>query len=249
MERDLEQKKEESLVETLKTVFWAILVAGLVRTFWVEPYKIPSGSMYPTLEVGDFLFISKYSYGYSKHSFPFSFPIFEGRIWEDKPQRGDVVVFKYPGDNKTNFIKRVVGLPGDKIQLKDGRLYINNEITKREDVGAYVISEYVISPVEFRKYKEINPEGREYEIIELADNVKGSDNTVEFNVPEGHYFMMGDNRDNSNDSRKDVGFVPFDNITGKARFLFYSHNGRQHLFNPITWFKAVRWKRIFNKII
>ena len=142
-----------------------------------------------------------------------------------------------------------MGLPGDKIQLKDGRLYINNEITKREDVGAYVISEYVISPVEFRKYKEINPEGREYEIIELADNVKGSDNTVEFNVPEGHYFMMGDNRDNSNDSRKDVGFVPFDNITGKARFLFYSHNGRQHLFNPITWFKAVRWKRIFNKII
>ena len=108
MERELEQKKEETLGETLKTVFWAIVIAGMVRTFWVEPYKIPSGSMYPTLEVGDFLFISKYTYGYSKHSFPFSFPKFEGRIWDDKPQRGDVVVFKYPGDNKTDFIKRVI---------------------------------------------------------------------------------------------------------------------------------------------
>ena len=249
MERELEQKKEETLGETLKTVFWAIVIAGMVRTFWVEPYKIPSGSMYPTLEVGDFLFISKYTYGYSKHSFPFSFPKFEGRIWDDKPQRGDVVVFKYPGDNKTDFIKRVVGLPGDKIQVKDGRLYINGEPNQRNELGSYVIREHVILPVEFKKYEEINPEGRKYEIIELADNIKGVDNTVEFNVPDGHYFMMGDNRDNSNDSRKDVGFVPYDNITGKARFLFYSHDGSQRWYNPISWFKAIRWKRIFNKII
>ena len=248
MERNLEEKKEESLLETLKTVFLAIVIAGLVRTFWIEPYKIPSGSMYPTLEVGDFLFISKYTYGYSRHSFPFSFPKFEGRFWDDKPNRGDVVVFKYPGDNSTDFIKRVVGLPGDKIQVKEGRLYINGVPNKREYVSNYIISN-IIYPVEFNKYKETNPEGKEYEIIELSDNVKGVDNTIEFNVPEGHYFMMGDNRDNSNDSRKDVGFVPYDNITGKARFLFYSHDGSQKWYNPVTWLKAIRWNRIFNKII
>lgn len=244
-----EQKKEESLADTLKTVFWAILIAVTIRTFLFEPYKIPSGSMYPTLQVGDFLFISKYTYGYSKHSFPFSFPNFDGRIWEDLPQRGDVVVFKYPGDNKTDYIKRIIGLPGDKVQVKNGRLYINDVIAPREEVGKYTIDEYVIMPVDFMEYRETLPEGKSYNILELSDNVRGIDNTIEFEIPSGNYFMMGDNRDNSNDSRKDVGFVPLENIEGKARFLFYSHDDTAVWYNPISWFKAIRWERLFNKIV
>ena len=178
-EHQEEQKKEESLGDTLKTVFWAILIAVTIRTFLYEPYKIPSGSMYPTLQVGDFLFISKYTYGYSKHSFPFSFPTFSGRIWADLPERGDVVVFKYPGDNKTDYIKRIVGLPGDKIQVKNGRLHINGKMLKREEIGKYVISDYVILPVEFSEYKETMPEGKSYNILELNDNFRGVDNTIE----------------------------------------------------------------------
>ena len=204
--------------------------------------------MYPTLQVGDFLFVSKYTYGYSKHSFPFSFPNFEGRIWDDLPKRGDVVVFKYPGDNKTDYIKRIVGLPGDKIQVKNGRLFINGNMLDRKEVGKYTIDEYVIMPVEFNEYTETMPEGKSYNILELTDNMRGVDNTIEFEVPQNNYFMMGDNRDNSNDSRKDVGFVPFENIEGKARFLFYSHDDKAKWYNPISWFKAVRWERIFNKI-
>ena len=248
MEHIDNQKKEESLGETLKTVFWAILIAVVIRTFLFEPYKIPSGSMYPTLQVGDFLFISKYTYGYSRHSFPFSFPRFSGRIWETLPERGDVVVFKYPGDNKTDYIKRVVGLPGDKIQVKDGRLHINGKVLPREKVGNYTIDEYVILPVDFTEYKETMPNGKSYNILELSDNIRVVDNTVEFNIPDGNYFMMGDNRDNSNDSRKDVGFVPLENIEGKAQFLFYSHDDSAVWYNPISWIKSIRWKRLFNRI-
>ncbi len=248
MEHIDDKKKEESLTDTIKTVFWAIVIAMSIRTFLFEPYKIPSGSMYPTLQVGDFLFISKYTYGYSKHSFPFSFPNFKGRIWQDLPKRGDVVVFKYPGDNKTDYIKRIVGMPGDKIQVIDGRLHINGTPTKREKVGTYTIDEYVILPVDFTEYKETLPEGKSYNILELSDNIRLVDNTIEFEIPEGNYFMMGDNRDNSNDSRKDVGFVPLENIEGKARFLFYSHDDTVVWYNPISWIKAIRWKRLFNKI-
>ena len=248
MEHIDDKKKEESLLDTIKTVFWAIVIAMSIRTFLFEPYKIPSGSMYPTLEVGDFLFISKYTYGYSKHSFPFSFPTFKGRIWQDLPKRGDVVVFKYPGDNKTDYIKRIVGLPGDKIQVIDGRLHINGEPTKREKIGTYTIDEYVILPVNFTEYKETMPEGKSYNILELSDNIRLVDNTVEFVIPENNYFMMGDNRDNSNDSRRDVGFVPLENIEGKARFLFYSIDDSIVWYNPISWIKAIRWKRLFNKI-
>ena len=247
MENIEDKKKEESLGETFKMVIYAIVIAGVIRTFLFEPFKIPSGSMYPTLEVGDFLFVSKYTYGYSKHSFPFSFPGYEGRIWSDLPKRGDVVVFKYPGDNKTDFIKRVIGLPGDTIQMKNGRLYINGEPTKREAIGTYIIDEYVTLPMKYTEYVETFPEGTTHRILEISDEQK-IDNTVEFKVPDGHYFMMGDNRDNSNDSRKDVGFVPFDNIEGKARFLFYSHDDSIVWYNPISWIGAIRWNRLFNKI-
>jgi len=242
------KKKEDGLWETLKTVFYALLIAGLVRTFWFEPFKIPSGSMYPTLEVGDFLFVSKYTYGYSKHSFPFSFPKFNGRIWLDLPKRGDVVVFKFPADNKTDFIKRIIGLPGDKVQVKNGRLYINDQLIKREPVGKYVISDYTLYPQEFMEYVETLPEGQTHRILEYSDDVEKVDNTPEFIVPEGQYFMMGDNRDNSNDSRKDIGFVPLENIEGKARILFYSHDATTHWYNPISWISSIRWNRLFHKI-
>lgn len=249
MEEIEETKKVETLGETVKTVIYAIVIAGLIRTFWFEPFKIPSGSMYPTLEVGDFLFISKYTYGYSRHSFPFSFPKFSGRIWQDLPERGDVVVFKYPGDNQTDYIKRVIGLPGDVVQVKNGRLFINGKMIDRKNVGSYVIDEYTPIPQEFAEYVETLPEGRQHRIIEYSDEMKGVDNTIEFHVPENNYFMMGDNRDNSNDSRKDVGFVPLENIEGKARFLFYSHDDTIVWYNPVSWVRAIRWSRLFNRII
>ena len=242
------EKKEETLGETLKTVLYAIIIACLIRTFWFEPFKIPSGSMYLTLEVGDFLFVSKYTYGYSKHSFPFSFPPFQGRIWADLPQRGDVVVFKSPSDNKIDYIKRIIGLPGDTIQMIDGLLYINGKNIPREKKGRYVIRDYTPFPQEFTEYTETLPEGKSHRILEYSDDVMVVDNTPKFTVPEGHYFMMGDNRDNSNDSRKDIGMVPFDNIEGKARFLFYSHDDSASWYNPISWIMAIRWQRLFNKI-
>ncbi len=248
MEKIEEQHKEESLGETIKTVIYAIAIACFIRTFWFEPFKIPSGSMYPTLEVGDFLFVSKYTYGYSKHSFPFSFPTYSGRIWQDLPKRGDVVVFKYPGDNRTDYIKRVIGLPGDTIQVKDGRLYINHELIERKDAKSYIIDEYIAFPKKFTEYTEVLPEGTPHQILEYSDNEFKVDNTPEFQIPAEHYFMMGDNRDNSNDSRQSVGMVPLENIEGKARFLFYSHDDTIKWYNPITWISSIRWDRLFNKI-
>lgn len=248
MENIEEQKKEESLGETVKTILYALLIAGIIRTFWFEPFKIPSGSMYPTLEVGDFLFVSKYTYGYSKHSFPFSFPNFEGRIWEDMPKRGDVVVFKFPGDNKTDYIKRIIGLPGDTVQMKEGRLYINDQMADRKEAGKYIIDEYTPIPQILTEYTETFPDGHSHQILEYRDDVSVIDDTPKFKIPENHYFMMGDNRDNSNDSRKSVGVVPFDNIEGKARFLFFSLDDTSRWYNPISWITAIRWKRLFNKI-
>ncbi len=245
---DKSVKKEESLGETIKTVIYAIVIAGLIRSFLYEPFKIPSGSMYPTLEVGDFLFVSKYTYGYSKYSFPNGMASFNGRYFDTPPERGDIVVFKYPGDNKTDYIKRVIGLPNETVQMIDGRLYINKEIVEREYVDEYIIDEYVLRPKTYKKYTETLPNGRQYNILELSDSVKRIDNTVEFTIPDGHYFMMGDNRDNSNDSRKDVGFVPYENIEGKAQVLFYSHDGTSSWYNPISWLKAIRLDRLFNKL-
>ncbi len=248
MEKIEDTNKEESLGETIKTVIYAIAIAVLIRTFWFEPFKIPSGSMYPTLEVGDFLFVSKYTYGYSRHSFPFSFPTFSGRIWQDLPKRGDVVVFKFPKDNKTDYIKRIIGLPGDTVQVKQGRLYINGKMMERTAPTQYIISEYTILPKRFTQYTEILPEGQTHPILEHSDEDFMVDNTPLFKVPAEHYFMMGDNRDNSNDSRQDVGMVPFENIEGKARFLFYSHNDSIRWYNPISWISSIRWKRMFQKI-
>lgn len=241
-------EKEESLAETIKTIVYAILIAVVIRTFLYEPFKIPSGSMYPSLYVGDFLFVSKYTYGYSKHSFPFSMPLFDGRVWSDEPQRGDVVVFKFPQDNKTDYIKRVIGLPGDKIKLENGRLYINGVLVEREPIDDFVLRDKYGNVERFRQYIETLPNGVKHNIIEVSDS-EIYDDVPELTVPEGNYFMMGDNRDRSDDSRVNVGFVPFENLVGKARVLFFSYDS-----NGGPWYKLwnlprqIRWSRMFDKI-
>ena len=241
--------KEESFWDTIKTVFYAILIAIVIRTIWFEPFKIPSGSMYPTLYVGDYLFVSKYTYGYSKHSLPWSLPLFEGRIWEDEPERGDVVVFKYPQDNKTDFIKRVIGLPGDKIKLERGRLFINGEMVEREQVEDFTIRNAYGSAERYRQYIETLPNGKKHRILELSDH-EAHDDFKEIVVPQGNYFMMGDNRDRSDDSRVNVLRTcrSAENLVGKARFLFFSHNEDEEWYKPWSWPKKIRWDRLFDSI-
>ena len=199
-------EKDESILDTIKTIIYAILIAIIIRTFLFEPFKIPSGSMYPTLHVGDYLFVSKYTYGYSKHSFPFSLPLFEGRIWADQPQRGDVVVFKFPQDNKTDFIKRIIGLPGDKIKMQDGILYINGKPVERQQIEDFVIRDKFGNGERYRQYVETLPNGVKHNILEISDQQEFVDNMVEVTVPENSYFVMGDNRDRSDDSRLSVGY-------------------------------------------
>ena len=242
------KEKKESLTETLKTVVYAVLIAVLIRSLLFEPFRIPSGSMYPTLEVGDYLFVSKYTYGYSKHSFPFSLAPITGRIFSKMPERGDIVVFKFPKDNRTDFIKRIIGLPGDKIRMSRGRLYLNDQPVFREEVGKYIVSEFVVRPEKYVEYEETLPEGFKHRILEISDHEKRVDNTPEFVVPDNHFFVMGDNRDRSDDSRIHVGFVPYENLVGKARFLFFSHNDKGAWYKPWTWFKAVRWNKLFTPL-
>jgi len=240
-------KKEESLSDTIKTVILAILIAVLVRSFLFEPFRIPSGSMYPTLEVGDYLFVSKYTYGYSKHSFPFSAVPFSGRIWYDEPKQGDIVVFKYPKDNSTDYIKRIIGMPGDKIKLENGRVLINGKMLEREKVEDYVITDNAENTGVYTQYIETLPNGIKHNVLEISDDAP-LDNTEELVVPEGYFFMMGDNRDRSDDSRANVGFVPVENLVGKARILFFSYGDNGVWYNPLSWGKKFRWNRFFSKI-
>lgn len=240
-------EKDEGFLDTVKTIFFAIVIAVVIRTFLFEPFKIPSGSMYPTLYVGDYLFVSKYTYGYSKHSFPFSLPLFGGRIWEDKPQRGDVVVFKFPQDNKTDFIKRIIGLPGDRLKLEKGRLYINGELVQREAQEDFVLRDKSGNAERYRQYVETLPGGVKHNILEVSD-FENVDDMPEIEIPQNSYFVMGDNRDRSDDSRVNVGFVPAENLIGKARFLFFSNNEDDAWYKPWVWPKKIRWSRLFNKI-
>lgn len=233
-----------------KTAFVAILLAIVIRTFLFEPFNIPSGSMKPTLLVGDYLFVNKFTYGYSKHSFPFSMAPFEGRQFGGELQRGDIVVFKLPTNTRIDYIKRVIGLPGDRIQVIDGRLYINRERVEREVVGLKRVAEGYGEPVTMMEYIETLPGGTIHSIYEESDD-EDLDNTNEYLVPEGHYFMMGDNRDNSQDSRVTslVGYVPYDNIVGRAQFLFFSIDAMEASWlKPWTWPGAIRWERIFDDL-
>ena len=242
-------EEKETIGEVARSGMIAILLALIVRTFLFEPFNIPSSSMVPNLLVGDYLFISKYSYGYSEHSFPFGIAGFEGRINAKLPRRGDVIVFKLPTNTSIDYIKRLVGMPGDTIQMINGRLYINDEIVPRESKGMTEYKKEGGLKQKVMKYIETLPNGTEHTIYEESDNGP-LDNTEKYKIPENHYFMMGDNRDNSQDSRVQslVGYVPYDNLEGRAEFLFFSTDGSAQVFEFWKWPSATRWSRIFSSI-
>ncbi len=252
--------------ETFWTVVYAVLIAIFIRTVAYEPFNIPSGSMKPTLLVGDYLFVSKFSYGYSKHSLPFSLPLISGRVLFSEPERGDVVVFKKPTDNKTDYIKRIVGLPGDKIQLIDSILHINGKPVKREPAPESVNNNFN----GMKRFVETLPNGRRHYIFEFTQDIPHeveipkinpnlppririsfTDNTPVYTVPAGHYFGMGDNRDNSQDSRylDKVGYIPRENLVGRAEFLFFSIDSiNGDVWKFWKWPQTLRFGRIFNGI-
>jgi len=240
-----EGKKEGTLAESGRAVVQALLIALVIRVVLFQPFNIPSGSMKPTLLVGDYLFVSQFSYGYSRYSLPFSPPLFSGRILASPLQRGDVAVFRLPKDDSSDFIKRVIGLPGDRIRMVDGLLHINGVPVKRERIGDFIDDE-TGRPERVRRWRETLPNGVSYETLDLEDN-GFLDNTQEYLVPPGHYFMMGDNRDNSTDSRvlSAVGYVPFENFIGRAQIIFFSIGDGEPAWHIWSWPWAVRWRRLF----
>lgn len=240
------QQKATSTLKNIGGILIAVFLALLIRSFLFEPYNIPSSSMVPTLLVGDYLFISKYPYGYSKHSFPYSPPIMpQNRLFGENPKRGDVVIFKEPTHNKTDYIKRVIGLPGDTIEMKNGRLYINDTLVERTFKGEEDWpTEHGL--MHYTRYEETLPNGVKHDIYELSDNAN-YDNVGPFKVLPNHFFMMGDNRDNSLDSRY-FGSVPFENLQGRAEFIFYSTNGTGYFFQFWKWPSMLRFKRFFTGI-
>ena len=286
--------KKDGFWETLKTIFWALLIAMAFRSALYQPFSIPSGSMKPTLLIGDYLFVSKFSYGYSRYSLPFAPDWFDGRVWSEMPERGDVIVFKKPGrdactqgpidaalnlyasvtgggmrapDDCVDYVKRVVGLPGDKMQVIGGILHINAKALQTVREGDFVepklprgnppgLPRCTDEPVSLGSachkelWRETLPEGREHAVLNIVGTIgdpnsppyPSMDNTTVYTVPEGHLFFMGDNRDNSVDSRADVGFVPFENLIGRAEVIALSSDG------PFWQVWKWRWNRFFKSI-
>ena len=284
-------KNPNAVRDWFNTIFYGALIAIIFRSFLLEPFNIPSGSMIPTLNVGDHIFVEKWTYGYSRYSFPFgSWHLWDGRFLATEPKVGDVIVFRNPINESQDFVKRLIGRAGDKIQVRDGRLYINGKMVKRENPRRYIVAILPKSirsvgfykddmsikgnkiwinnePAKFNytieykpdsyckmamgacgvfdatEYTETLPNGVRHSIIEMTDNAP-YDNTVEFTVPAGHFFFMGDNRDNSSDSRAEIGFVPRDNVLGKVWFTWYSHNYYAPMIALWTWGNKIRWDRI-----
>jgi signal peptidase I len=240
------KRKEGGIAETLRVIVHALIIALVIRTFLFQPFNIPSGSMKATLLVGDYLFVSKFTYGYSHYSLPLSPPLFSGRIWSGTPERGDVVVFRLPKDDATDYIKRVIGLPGDRIQMIEGVLHINEQPVKRERIEDFIENEEGVSTTPVKRWRETLPSGVSYTTLDLLDN-GFYDNTPVYEVPPDHYFMMGDNRDNSTDSRvlSQVGYVPLENIVGRAQIIFFSIHEGEHAWEVWRWPWSVRWSRLF----
>ena len=233
--------------EIFKTIVFALLIAMVLRIFLFQPFTIPSASMEPNLYEGDYIVVSKWSYGFSKHSIPFSPPLFDGRIMGSAPKRGDIVVFKLPRNNKTDFIKRVIGLPGDRIQMIANKLYINDKPVQDVVVTRTEIED-IFGPRPVTEVRETLPEGKSFMTQDFGPG-NDLDDTPVYEVPAGHYFMMGDNRDNSIDSRVEqssgVGMVPAENLVGKAQIILFSWKPGSSLWNPVSWFN-VRLDRFFN---
>src|SRR6185312_7836745 len=258
----MKNRASDGVVETIKTLVYAVVIAIVIRTFLYEPFNIPSGSMVPTLLVGDYLFVSKFSYGYSRYSLPFGLPLIPGRIFFRQPHRGDVIVFKYPRDPSIDYIKRLIGLPGDKIQVIEGTLNINGVPVKLTRTDSFIDPE---TGALRQQYIEMLPNGVQHPILlaprgystppPRCDNPKevssDMENTCPFIVPPDHYFMMGDNRDNSADSRdpqSGVGYVPAANLVGHAEFIFFSTNGYARWWEVWNWPFTIRYDRLFTAI-
>jgi signal peptidase I len=248
-QRAEKESKQGGVWETVKVIIEALLIALVFRTFLYHPFNIPSGSMEPTLLIGDYLFVSKFSYGYSRYSFPVDLSFIHGRIWEGEgPKRGDIAVFRPPREPDTDYIKRVIGLPGDRIQVKDDLLYINDVPVKREPAGVWQ-GEDRFGHTGIPQYRETLPNGVSYLTLDMTKNGPG-DNTRVFEVPAGHYFLMGDNRDNSQDSRflnGPVGYVPAENLVGRAEIIFFSVENAP-AWAVWEWPWTVRPDRIFETL-
>jgi len=254
-ERAQEARPEKSgalheTVEVIKTVVYALAIALVLRVLLFQPFTIPSASMVPNLLEGDYVIVSKYSYGWSRYSIPLGPPLFQGRIFDHKPQRGDVIVFKLPRDNHTDYVKRLIGLPGDRIDLKGGVVYINGKMVPREPLPAAMTDTGYGFQRSVARFRETLPNGKSYIVNDFGPD-SDFDNVGGYLVPEDHYFFMGDNRDNSLDSRATeaigVGYVPAANLEGKAQIVLLSWDGAS-LFKPWTWFTRARPSRFFHSV-
>ena len=236
-------------IENTKTLIYAAIIAIIIRSLFIQPFYIPSSSMEPTLLVGDRIFVTKYSYGYSKHSFPFSPPIFKGRIMHKNPERGDIVVFKTPADNRTDYIKRLIGLPGDIVQFISSNLYINSSEVMKSRLSTNDIIFCGKKKIDVFTFEELLPNGKKF--ITVYSKEYTFQNSDPFIIPKNHYFFLGDNRDCSKDSRflSSVGYVHKDNLVGKAQFIFFSSD--KNIGNFLSfwkWHRSLRFKRFFKKI-